>query len=169
MLALESDRKITLWEYPMIRSAGVLVFVISFALPSWAVQRGDAGFQDAVLVRYENVLTGTNCQTSGSPHSEGTGDGTVETQGTATTECSDVFYRHYIIRVGENTYVLARSSSRKSQGFGLATLGWAHAFEKESVLANLLLGTQLKVRTDADGFHIKVGKRESLFKVLAAQ
>ena len=59
--------------------------------------------------------------------------------------------------------------TKGQKGAALATLGWSARFAKEGVLADQLPGTHVLVRSDANGFWVKVGKRESRYRVDCAQ
>jgi len=126
-------------------------------------------YQDGVLVSFQNITSGAQCSSTTTATATSDGPGAAHADSDGHTTCHNVVDRHYTVKVGDTVFIVKKSSSKKGMALGYATLGWSHAFEKDSVLANLLPGTPIMVRTDGEGFHIKVGKRESIYTVVAAQ
>lgn len=153
------------------RCSGVLAltFLAFLGITSWAKNKPDADYQDGVLVSFKTITTGSSCSSSG--HVNGTTDTNGNIAGTtnSTANCSDVTHRLYTVSVGENTFVLKPGLSKGSKAGAVASLGWSTLFAKDSVLSNQLPGTHIKVRSDADGFYVKVGNRESRYSVADAQ
>jgi hypothetical protein len=48
-------------------------------------------------------------------------------------------------------------------------LGWSTAFAKNSCLYGQLPGAHIQIRADGGNYHVRVGKKESLYKLVAAQ
>ena len=130
-----------------------------------AAEKPDVAYQPATLMSFHDRATGTSCRGSGTDENTGIGSTTtVET----TSHCSEHTERLYVVKVGPNAYTL-----RLKFGKGKTAL---HAFlpitglaDKQSVLAGLLPGTVLLVRADESAFHVKIGKRESDYEVVAAE
>ena len=144
---------------------------ILFSFPCLAIAAPHPApvYQDGVLVSFSTVRSGESCQTSGTATARSNGDGTATATSDGEATCSDVMRRHYTLKVGDSQFVVKPAISKKVAAMGAATIGWGLLFTKQSVLANLLPGTHILVRTDDQGFHVKVGKRESLYTVVSAQ
>ncbi len=125
--------------------------------------------QDGVLVSFTEVVAGSSC--SGTGKTNGTVDDSGNVSGTTTTNtnCSLNRRRHYTVTIGGSTMVLEPKATKKAKGAALATLGWSAVFAKESVLSNQLPGIHFLAWSDASGIHIKLGKRESLYEIVAAK
>ncbi len=137
----------------------------------------DSAYQDAMLVKFVTVTTGTSCShksnTTGTvdatTDADGNTDGTVRATTSGSTNCSNDITRYYTISVGEQTFVIEPEMTKGQKGAALATMGWSAVFAKQSVLANQLPGVHILVRSDAAGLWVKVGKRESRFRMVDAQ
>ncbi len=136
-----------------------IVFLLLLSAVANAKDKPQADYQDAVLVGFQTVHSGSSCSTSGQIKGEEDSSGNVTGKTHASTNCEESTVRHYTVKVGEHTYVLK------------PTLSWwaSPAFTKNSVLANLLPGTHVQVRTDEKGFYVKVGKRESKYAIVEAE
>jgi hypothetical protein len=75
----------------------------------------------------------------------------------------------YTLQVGDLTYVLIPKGTKKQAATAYGTMGWSAVFAKKSVLYRQLPGTHVQLRSDGDGIHVKLGSRESLFEMIAAQ
>lgn len=152
----------------------LIALVLTLAVlgqPAFAKENkhADSDYQDAVLVKFVTVTTGSSCSSSGDTNGKVDDNGNVSATSSGTTNCANRTKRHYTLSVGQQTFVIEPEPTRGQKGTALATLGWSAAFAKQSVLADQLPGTHVMVRTDADGFWVKIGKRESLYRVVAAQ
>jgi len=132
-------------------------------------QHPDSDYQDAVLVKFVTVTTGTDCSHRSNTSGQVDDNGSVSADTNGSTSCSDITKRHYTLSVGQQTYIIEPEPTKGQKGAALATLGWSAAFAKQSVLAAQLPGTHVLVRSDAEGFWVKLGKRESRYRVISAQ
>ena len=148
------------------------------AVPAVAKDKApDSAYQEAVLVKFTTVTTGTSCSHSASTtgdvdattSDDGNTTGTVKATTSGSTDCSDVTRRHYTLAVGQQTFVIEPEPTKGQKGVAMATLGWSAAFAKQSVLADQLPGTHVRVRSDGSGFCVKLGKRESRYSAISAQ
>ena len=127
-----------------------------------------AKWQDAVLVNFRTVQSGSACSSSG------TVNGTVDESGNVTgrthgnSSCVTITTRFYTLSAGEHTYVLRHELTAGKKATVIATLGYGALFMKNSVLANQLPGVHVLARTDPKGFWVKIGSRESKYQVVEA-
>jgi hypothetical protein len=135
----------------------------------WAKPPKDVQYQDAVLVSFKDITTGSNCSSNGTVKGKVDDDGNVSGDSNSTTSCSDKTMRHYTIKVGDSVFVLEPSMSGGQKAGAVASLGWSAVFAKKSVLWNQLPGTHMQVRSDPHGFYVKVGNRESLYDIVGAK
>jgi len=147
----------------------IALWLLMFANFAWCSSKTKPDYQDGVLVSFREESTGSHCSTTGNVDGKVDNDGTVSGRTTGSSNCSDTHRRLYTVRVGENTYVLHPYVSGGVMAGAMATGGISLLFVKDSVLANLLPGTPIKVRTDEHGFFVKVGKRESRYTVVSAK
>lgn len=107
----------------------------------------DSDYLEGKLVSFERIKDGASCSSTGA----GTvsDDGAVKTTGT--TDCSSDYVSHYTIGVGDHVYVL-------SPGFSL--------FMKDTVLYLQPIGTAVKLRVHKSKAYVKVGDRESAYRIV---
>lgn len=146
-------------------------FALSLLLCStaWAKSKPLGEYQDGVLVSFYNVTTGSSCSSSGTVNGKVDDDGKISGSTDGNTNCSNNESRRYKIKVGDNTFVLRRTFTKGQKAGAIASMGWSALFVKNSILADLLPGTAIKVRSDGTGFFVKVGNKESRYDVVAAQ
>lgn len=153
-----------------------LLPILLLCLSAFAKDKPHYTYQDALLVSFRDVVSGSSCVHS----SETTGDvkantddgytsGTVNATTTGTSECSNNASRLYTINVAGQTYIIRHSMTGGQMATAMVTMGWGALFMKQSVLANQLPGTHVFVRSDEHGLYVKLGKRESRFKVVEAK
>jgi hypothetical protein len=132
------------------------VILLSFLLcfQAQAKPHKDVQYQDAVLLSFRNVATGSSCTSTGSGKAKTDDNGDTEGNTSGQTDCSNNIVRRYTVQLGNITYVLVRA-----YGFSF----------KSSVLANQLPGTHVLVRTDEHGFYVKIGDRESRYDIVEAK
>jgi hypothetical protein len=89
-----------------IALAGVL------AVPAFAKDKApDSAYQDAVLVKFVTVTTGSACSHSANTNGtvdattddDGNTSGTVKASTSGSTDCSNVTMRHYTLTVGQRS------------------------------------------------------------------
>ena len=122
----------------------------------------DSAFQDATLVSFRAVATGSSCShaasTTGnvvaSTDEGGNTTGTVKSTTDGNTNCRDTGWMYYTLQVGDHTYVVHNA----------ITFGY-----RDSDLKGQLPGAHVLVRTDAKGFYVRVGNKESKFVVVEAK
>ena len=145
-----------------------LVLPIVLLLVNFAHAKGkpkDSDYQPGTLVSFRTVTTGSSCS--------GSTDGNVEDSGnvsaTTRSNCQNTTARIYTIHVGEQNLTVEPGVTGKKKAVGMATLGWSFVFDKGCVLRDQLPGAAIEVRSDPSGLYIRVGKKESKFKIVGAQ
>ena len=145
-----------------------MVLPIVLLLVNFAHAKGkpkDSDYQPGTLVSFRTATTGSSCS--------GSTDGKVEDSGnvsaTTTSNCQNTTVRIYTIHVGEQTLSVEPAMTGKKKAVGMATLGWSVVLDKGSVLRDQLPGAVIKVRSDPSGLYVRVGKKESKFKVVGAE
>src|SRR5215475_5554133 len=140
-----------------------ILFVMFCAMAATAEITGQ--YQEGTLVSFKMVADGASC--SGGTNGKVDDNGNVNA--TSNSSCSNSYVGEYTVKVGENTYVLRPSLSKKSALLGFGTMGWSNLARKNSVLASHLPGTKFLIRDDSQGIHVKLGKRESKYEIVASQ
>lgn len=123
-----------------------------------------AEYQNGILVSFRDVRTGSSC--SGSVNAKADDDGNVN--GNSNSSCSDTTERDYTVKIGDQLMVITPALTKKRSGFAIATLGWSEIPRKGSVLRDQLPGAHFMVRSDSSGMYVKVDKKESKFRIVAA-
>jgi hypothetical protein len=143
--------------------ASILLSILVLAMPTNAKDKkaADGDYHDGVLVRFEMVSAGLSCSSSGNGTVNDDGQVNVRNSGS----CSQDSVAHYSIAVGDISYVLTAALTHPKTA--LFTLGYSAAFEKHSVLYAQLPGTPIKVRMVKDKVYVKLGDRESPYKVVS--
>jgi hypothetical protein len=144
-------------------------FCFLFCISAYAKDKPQFDYQDAILVSFQTVHSGSSCSASGTVKGEEDSSGNVTGTTNSNSSCVDDTVRHYTLKVGDHTYALRPALTKGKAALGMATLGWSAVFAKNSVLSNLLPGTHVLVRTDESGFYVKVGKRESRYAIVGAE
>ncbi len=150
----------------------IFAALILCASTVFAATKPEPVYQDAVLKDFKRVQTGQSCSTYGSSNGNvnahtndsGNTNGTITTNSSASTTCSPTIMTLYTVVVGDHEYVVTPTDKLFS-GEHLAR-SFLH---KSSDLAGILPGTPIKVRTEGKDFYVKVGKRESTFKMVSAK
>jgi len=123
-------------------------------------------YQDAVLKSFRMVNDGEHCSTSGSASPDYAGGASTSTS----TNCTATQSAYYTVSIGDQIIVLTPAVTVPKVAPAAATRGFNRFFSKDSVLYGLLPGTPVKIRQDSPGkFYVRVGKRESLYKIAAAE
>jgi hypothetical protein len=172
-------------------SAMLPIFTLIIALlasgcgTAWAQKKPEPVYQDAVLKDFHTEQQGKFCTTSGNTNgtvnantdSDGNTNGTVNTTSSASTSCRPRMVAYYTVVMGEHVFTLTPTiSSGKSAAkvgtamltFGIGAIVW-NAFDKNSALYGVLPGTPIKMRSESGTVYIKVGKRETEYKIVAMQ
>ena len=118
-------------------------------------------YKDAVLLSVRSVSNGMSC--SGSTNGKEEDDGNFHANSNA--NCHERMVHHYTLKIEAQTFVVTPATTVSS----IATLGFSKAFKGDSVLANQIPGAHVSVRSDSSGFYVKVGKKESKFRVVEAE
>src|SRR4051794_25789803 len=126
-------------------------------------------YQDGVLVSYRTVNTGTSCSSSGTVNGSVDNDGTISGTTSSSGGCANRVAYLYTIRTSGTTLVLRPAMTGKEMATSMATLGWGSLFMKQSVLAGQMPGVGFEISIDRGEAHVKMGKRESVYTVVAAQ
>jgi len=149
------------------------------ALPALAKQKPAYTYEDGVMIDFQMVNSGKHCSTSADTRGdidartddEGNTRGTVEAHTSGSTVCSNTRRAVYRVSVGEHVYTLEpyvgadRVAAAMVPIVGLAYL----AAKKQSVLYGVLPGTHVEVRTESGAFYVRVGKRESKYRLAGAE
>ena len=133
-------------------AAIVLCFLLCYQ--AWAKPHKDAKYQDAVLVSFRDVASGSSCSSSGTVQANT--DDSGDTTGTASSRgnCSNHTVRQYTIQVESHTYVLV-------YGYNFLNL--------HNDLSKQLPGAPFRVRFDKRGIYVQIGKKEALYDIVAAK
>ena len=126
-------------------------------LPAAMVQSASPQWQRATMIVFRTVAVGSSCASTSS-----------------SIGCSDTTETQYTLRVGQNTFVVEPvvSGARKAAEFAFltGTAGFGVLFLREHVsLRNCLPGTSAFIRQHGNYVEIAVGKRHSLYSILAAK
>jgi len=154
------------WSYEREMPMKLMPIALTLALLSPAAfakdKQPDSAFQDATLVSFRAVATGSSCKhtasTTGNVEAStdegGNTTGTVKSTTDGNTNCRDTGWMYYTLQVGDHTYVVHNA----------ITFGY-----RDSDLKGQLPGAHVLVRTDAKGFYVRVGNKESKFVVVEAK
>jgi hypothetical protein len=147
---------------------------------AWAAKKPEPVYQDAILKDFHTEQQGKHCSTSGDTNgtikadtdSDGTTNGTVTATTTSSTSCTPRMVAFYTVVMGDHTFVLSPTESggvAAAKGVAIIATGGMGAFflKKNSVLYGVLPGTPIKMRSEGGTVYIKVGKRESEYKIVA--
>lgn len=154
-----------------------LLCLFFISLSASAKDKPQYTYQDGVLQTVKRVASGLNCTSNGettgrvdtNTDSAGRTDGTVNASTNTSTSCADRYQWLYTVKTGDNVYVLTPTHGTGARVGTALSLGWGGYFLKSSALANQLPGTLVKLRSDNSGIHVKVGSRESLYRVVSAE
>jgi hypothetical protein len=145
-----------------------------------AAKKPEPVYQDAILKDFHTEQQGKHCSTSGDTNgtikadtdSDGTTNGTVTATTTSSTSCTPRMVAFYTVVMGDHTFTLSPTESggvAAGKGLIAATGIGAFFLKKNSVLYGVLPGTPIKMRSEGGTVYIKVGKRESEYKIVAMQ
>jgi hypothetical protein len=141
-----------------MRLLAVLLLCCSLA---FGATKPEPVYQDAVLKSFRMVSDGENCNTSGHASPDYAGGASTS----ASTNCTSTQSAYYTISIGDQLLTLTPATGL------LPKHGIIGLLSKNSVLYGLLPGTAIQIRPDKSQgkYFIKVGKRESLYRVAAAE
>jgi hypothetical protein len=153
------------------------VLALLLGLPAFAKDKSQYKYQDGVLQAVKRVVSGSSCNSNGNTTGtvdanttpSGQTNGTVNANTQASTTCGNLYQWLYTVKTGDVVYVLTPSRSTGARVGTAVSLGWSSYFLKDSTMANQLPGTQIKLRSDPSGIYVKVGERESLYRVVSAE
>lgn len=134
-------------------------------------------YQEAIFKSYRSVSMGSNCDSSGtttgtvnaSTDAMGNTNGTVNANTQTHGSCSDVTMAVYAVAIGSQIFTLTPTSTLVGSSVSFVTLGLSNAFKRDSVLYGQLPGTPIRIRSEGGVFYVKVGKRESMYKLIGVQ
>jgi hypothetical protein len=149
----------------MKRPLTSLLVLLSIPL-TLAAATDSAAYQDGVLTKIRTTVIGNSCTTSTQTDAATYGN-TARRTFDASARCSDIHGAIYTVQVGNTEYELTPDHSRAARAS--AYLPLSATFLKQSSLANHLPGTAVKFRRDEDGFLVRVGKRESHYRIFVAR
>jgi|GEM_PF-4868587 len=142
-----------------IAAAGLLLF----SLPAlYAAKPAPADYQDAVLISFTTVATGTNCTTDTDTSARSTSGSTAVAHSDGTVNCADRKVRRYVIKLGEHQYIVESTAS-----------AWRSAplvvvVPKKDALAAAIPGTHVLLRSASGGFRIRFDKEETSYRIVEA-
>src|ERR1035437_1214773 len=128
----------------------IAAVALGFLLCAQVWAKPHAPYQDAVLVSFKDVRTGSSCSSSGSVKANTDESGDTEGSTSSHTNCSNSAVRQYTIQLGGNTYVLV-------YGYNFLNL--------HNVLATQLPGAHLRIRSDKSGFYVRIGDKEAPYDI----
>jgi hypothetical protein len=140
--------------------------LIALAIPlTLAAATNPAVYQDGVLTKVRTAVVGNSCSSSTQSDAATYGN-TARRTFDASARCSDVHGAVYTIEVAGKEYELTPDHSRAARAS--AYLPLSATLLKQSSLANHQPGTAIKFRADDDGFVVRVGKRETRYRIFVA-
>jgi hypothetical protein len=154
----------------------LFALVLLIALPALAKDKTQYTYQDGVLEAVKRVVSGSTCSSNGdttgtvnaNTDTSGQTNGTVKADTKTSTTCGNLYQWLYTVKTGDVVYVLTPTHSAGARVGTAVSLGWSRFFLKDSTMANQLPGTKIKLRSDPSGIYVKVGDRESLYRVVSA-
>lgn len=141
------------------------LIVLMMCGTAMAEKKPDPAYQDGILKSYHSVSAGRHC--SGGTTGNVSNDGDI--QANTTTNCANTTQVNYTVVIGEQTFVLAPKVSGKKVGLAMATMGYSLFFQKSASMYGQLPGTVVHVWSEDGTFHVRAGKRESLYKLVSAE
>lgn len=142
----------------------ILAFLLLISVPALAAPKPEPVFQDAVLKSFRMISNGESC----SGNTSGKVDDNGNVAANTSTNCSANSSAEYTLVIGEQTIVVAPTMSGKKKAGSLLSLGWSTAFMKDTCLYGQLPGTHVLITSDGGVYRVRVGKKESLYKLVAA-
>jgi hypothetical protein len=146
----------------MKHCSSVLFLFIPLALSAAA---SEPVYQDGVLTKVRTTVVDNACSSSTQSDAATYGN-TARRTIDASARCSDIRGAVYTVKVGETEYQLTPDHSRVARASSYLPL--SATLLKQSSLANHMPGTAVQLRPDDDGFLVRVGKRESRYRVFVA-
>lgn len=122
-------------------------------------------YQNAVLRSFRTIPSGQNCSAGTNGEISRNGDYSSHTN----VNCSDTTKALYTIVFAGQVMVVEPSHSGKSKAGNIVSLGYSSLFWKNNCLYGQLPGTHLLLRSSGDQYQIRVGKKESLFRLVSAE
>ena len=143
----------------MKHCGSVLFLFLPFALSAAA---GAPAWQDGVLTKVRTTVVDNACSTSTQSDAATYGN-TARRTIDASARCSDIRGAIYTVQVGDTAYELTPDHSRVARATSYLPL--SATLLKQSSLANHMPGTPVKFRRDDEGFLVRVGNRESHYRL----
>ena len=112
------------------------------------------------------VSSGQSCSTSATTNATATGNSTATANTTANTTCCPTRQALYTVAVANQVMVITPTISRTA---ALLTLGWSAVFAHDSCLYGALPGASFKMWGEGGKYHVKLGKRESVYRLVSMQ
>jgi hypothetical protein len=148
----------------MMRRAA-MVSLVTMPLTMWAaIDTSD--YQDGVLTKIRTVVVGNSCSNSTQSDAATYGN-TARRTFDASARCSDIRGAVYTVQVGSTEYEITPDHSRVARASSYLPL--SATFLHQSSLANHMPGTAVKLRTEGDVVFVRIGKRESQYRVFTAR
>lgn len=122
-------------------------------------------YQSGTLVSFRTETRGASCSGSASGKVDNSGNVNASTD----SNCVNSRVRVYTIKVGDQTLSIEHAYTGKQKAAALGTLGMSGWFEKGSVLRDQLPGAHIEVRSDESGLYVRVGGKESKFRIVGAE
>jgi hypothetical protein len=147
-----------------MKSTLVTCILVVAQVSTCAAQKADFDYQDGVLVGSITENTGTHC--SGTVNGQVDDNGNITGRSESSGNCINTVTHFYTVRVGETIITLRRTVTTSGKTMALATMGNA-LFINQSVLADEHPGAQFKIRIEDGSAHVKIGGRESIYRIVA--
>jgi hypothetical protein len=146
------------------------MLALLLSLSTAASAKPEPPYDDGVLQSFRVVDEGQSCSTNGTTTGTVSDSGNVNANSSSSTTCSPRKKAFYTIVVKGQTLVITPTQSAGTKVGVVASLGWGALFLKDSCLYGQLPGAKFQIRTESPGtYRIKLGKRESLYKLVSAE
>lgn len=132
---------------------------------AFAAPKPQPVYQDAVLKSFRMVPAGESCSGNTSGKVDDSGNVNANTH----TNCSANTSAEYTLVIGDQIIVIAPALSGKKKTGVILSLGWSALFIKDTCLYGQLPGAHVLIRSEGGTYHVKAGKRESLYKLVSAE
>lgn len=146
-----------------MKSTLVTCILVVAQVTTCAAQKADIDYQDGVLVGSITENAGTSCSSYRTVNGQVDDNGKITGRSDSSGGCVNTVTFFYTVRVGETIFTLRQTftTSEKTMASSSAL------FMKQSVLADEHPGAQFKIRIEDGTAHVKIGGRESVYRIVA--
>ena len=142
-----------------------LILLLLAPLAAHPSPKPNPAYLDGTLVNMKRQSFGAYCSTQSTITMADSTSG----NSSGSANCSPRVQYIYTVRVGPQTMELVQFTSAVSIATYAATLGVSGLFRKSSVLYGQMPGTAMQIRKDGRTYYVKIGKRESPYKLVAVE